>query len=60
MIAGGLPLRTAIEGVLLGEDFSIHIEWQPHFNLVKFTKKLSAKLWEMFKEAGAGLFKAVT
>ena len=27
LIAGGLPLSTAIEGVLLGEDFSVHIEW---------------------------------
>ena len=60
MIADGPPLKATIEGVLLGRDFSIHIEWQPHFNLVKFIKELFTKLWEMLKAAATDSFKAIT
>ncbi|KAF3908877.1 hypothetical protein AA313_de0203343 [Arthrobotrys entomopaga] len=49
LIADGPPLRVLIEGMLCGDQFSIELVWQPHFNLVAFIKSLFDRLWEIIK-----------
>ena len=51
LVADGPPLIVNIQGKLLGEDIDIQINWQPHFNLVKFIKAIFDELWEIIKNA---------
>ncbi|RSL59533.1 hypothetical protein CEP54_007216 [Fusarium duplospermum] len=44
------PLVMNIEGTVLGEDFQVHIQWKPHFNLVELIKELFTMIWEKIKE----------
>ncbi|MCJ1396724.1 hypothetical protein MMC18_009616 [Xylographa bjoerkii] len=57
LIADGPPLQVTIEGFLFGEEISLHIVWQPHFNLVEFIKALFTELWEMIKTEATDLVK---